>query len=77
MIDTAHDHRCLLGLVPAQHLPPHKTFKEIINTYQSIIQHTQFPTSQQYGKSTVPLATITTSQQTYATHPETPSVYLD
>ena len=38
--------------------------------------NTQFPTSQQYGKPTVPLATITTSQQPQATRLETPRLTI-
>ena len=40
MTNSVPDHRCLLGLVPTQHLPPHKTFKEIIKTYQLVVYHT-------------------------------------
>ena len=40
MSNPVPDHRCLLGLVPTQHLLPHKPFKEIIKAYQSIVYHT-------------------------------------
>ena len=40
MNNTSPDHRCLLGLVPAQQLPLQKTFKQITKNYQLIVQQT-------------------------------------
>ena len=40
MTNTSPDHRCLLGLVQTQQLPPNTTLKQITNAYQPIIQQT-------------------------------------